>query len=128
MLIRAVSLGHPPPVNFVLVTMGATGVLLVGWRAVLYTLFPNKPKNKNDMYKQGSAFELFEVIMRLSWPMIICWEFLTKTVKIRRNLRQNLTKDECELITIPVISFFFFELKPSLLYCFFMNQTNPVIC
>ncbi|CAA6653479.1 unnamed protein product [Spirodela intermedia] len=37
LLIRSFALGHTPPVNFVLITMGTTGVLLIGWRALLYT-------------------------------------------------------------------------------------------
>ncbi|CAA7387705.1 unnamed protein product [Spirodela intermedia] len=65
LLIRSFALGHTPPVNFVLITMGTTGVLLIGWRALLYTLFPNRQGKKNDVYKRGSPFELFELLTSL---------------------------------------------------------------
>ncbi|KAL3840508.1 hypothetical protein ACJIZ3_025099 [Penstemon smallii] len=67
MVIRTVTIGHTPPTNFILVTMGSTAVLLIGWRALLFTLFPpvDNAKKKNDVYKRGSAFELFELLTSL---------------------------------------------------------------
>lgn len=60
--IRAVTIGHIPPPNFILVTMGSTAVLLIGWRALLYSIVPTDDRsNKDDMYRRGSPFELFEV-------------------------------------------------------------------
>ncbi|KAL9272086.1 hypothetical protein AKJ16_DCAP14165 [Drosera capensis] len=57
--IRAVSLGHLPPINFISVTMGSTAVLLIGWRALFFRLFGDG-RSKDDVYKRGSPFELFE--------------------------------------------------------------------
>lgn len=59
--IRAATVGHVPPVNFVTVTMGSTAVLLIGWRTLLFSILPDDRKKKNDVYKRGSPFELFEV-------------------------------------------------------------------
>lgn len=63
--IRVIELGHIPPTNFMLVTMGSTAVLLVGWRALLSSIFSNKKTNKNDDYRRGSPFELFELLTSL---------------------------------------------------------------
>lgn len=60
-VIRSLSSGHFPPYNFILVTMGSTAVLLVGWRTILYNILPNDKSNKSDVYRRGSPFELFEV-------------------------------------------------------------------
>ena len=59
--IRAATAGHFPPFNFILVTMGSTAALLVGWRALLYSLLPSDKTKKSDVYRRGSPFELFEV-------------------------------------------------------------------
>ncbi|KAL7154910.1 hypothetical protein ABFS83_03G035900 [Erythranthe nasuta] len=64
-IIRAVTIGHIPPTNFILVTMGSTAVLLVGWRALLFTIFPTDKGKKDDVYKRGSPFELFELLTSL---------------------------------------------------------------
>ncbi|KAH6756514.1 transmembrane protein [Perilla frutescens var. hirtella] len=64
LIIRAVSIGHPPPTNFILVTMGSTAVLLIGWRALFFSIFPSDKGKKNDVYKRGSPFELFETSQR----------------------------------------------------------------
>ncbi|KAL8494613.1 hypothetical protein ACS0TY_025449 [Phlomoides rotata] len=64
-IIRAITIGHAPPTNFVLVTMGSTAFLLVGWRALLFTIFPTDKGKKNDVYKRGSPFELFELLSSL---------------------------------------------------------------
>ena len=62
LIIRTTTVGHIPPPNFIIVTMGSTALLLVGWRALLFSIFPNDDKSKkNDMYRRGSPFELFEV-------------------------------------------------------------------
>lgn len=41
--------------------MGSTSVLLIGWRAILYKVFPVNNSKKNDVYRRGNPFELFEV-------------------------------------------------------------------
>ncbi|KAL3617870.1 hypothetical protein CASFOL_038191 [Castilleja foliolosa] len=64
-IIRAVTIGHTPPANFILVTMGSTAVFLVGWRALLFTIVPTDKGKKNDVYKRGSPFELFELLTSL---------------------------------------------------------------
>ncbi|CAK7347383.1 unnamed protein product [Dovyalis caffra] len=60
MIIRAASSGHVPPYAFILVTMGSTGVLLIGWRVLLSSVLSNNQTKKNDVYRRGSPFELFE--------------------------------------------------------------------
>lgn len=60
--IRAATSGHIPSTAFMLVSMGSTGILLIGWRALISNFLPNKQTKKSDVYKRGSAFELFEVI------------------------------------------------------------------
>ncbi|XP_027149157.1 uncharacterized protein LOC113749572 [Coffea eugenioides] len=65
LIIRAATVRHIPPINFILVTMGSTAVLLIGWRALLFSIFyPDKSK-KNDVYRRGSPFELFELLTSL---------------------------------------------------------------
>lgn len=64
-IIRAVTAGHFPPYNFIIVTMGSTAVLLIGWRAILYNILPNDNRKKSDVYRRGSPFELFELLMSL---------------------------------------------------------------
>lgn len=61
LIIRAVTSGHLPPYTFILVTMGTTAVLLIGWRALLFSFLPNDESKKNDVYRRGNPFELFEV-------------------------------------------------------------------
>lgn len=61
LVIRALTSGHFPPYPFILVTLGSTAVLLIGWRALLFTFLPNDKNKKNDMYRRGNPFELFEV-------------------------------------------------------------------
>ncbi|CAN6929875.1 unnamed protein product [Brassica oleracea var. botrytis] len=63
-IIRSTSSGHIPSYSFILVTMGSTAVLLIGWRALLFSVLPSESKKKDDTYRKGSAFELFE-----------CWIF-----------------------------------------------------
>lgn len=65
LIIRASKSGHFPPSNFILVTMGSTAVVLIGWRALLFSIFPNKKSKKNDVYRRGSPFELFELLTSL---------------------------------------------------------------
>ncbi|KAL5558708.1 hypothetical protein UlMin_034919 [Ulmus minor] len=64
-LIRAVTTSHFPAYTFILVTMGSTAVLLTGWRAILYSLIPGEESKKNDVYRRGSPFELFELLTSL---------------------------------------------------------------
>uniref|UniRef100_A0A7N0UXJ6 Uncharacterized protein n=1 Tax=Kalanchoe fedtschenkoi TaxID=63787 RepID=A0A7N0UXJ6_KALFE len=63
--IRAVFAGHIPQLPFVLVSMGSTGFLLIGWRALLYSIFPNDKDKKSDVYRRGNPFELFELLTSL---------------------------------------------------------------
>ncbi|KAH9297505.1 hypothetical protein KI387_029187, partial [Taxus chinensis] len=60
--IRGVTAGHFPAPAFILVSMGSTFVLLVGWRTLFTSLFPNDEQNrkKREVYKQGSPLEFFE--------------------------------------------------------------------
>ncbi|XP_010500170.1 PREDICTED: uncharacterized protein LOC104777594 [Camelina sativa] len=64
-VIRSASSGHIPASSFVLVTMGSTAVLLIGWRALLFSVLPTESKKKDDTYRKGSAFELFELLTSL---------------------------------------------------------------
>ncbi|KAB1203949.1 hypothetical protein CJ030_MR8G001943 [Morella rubra] len=66
LVVRAATSGHFPPYNFVIVTMGSTAVLLIGWRALLHNILPNDKSKKNDVYRRGNPFELFEVWKSLS--------------------------------------------------------------
>lgn len=59
-------MGHVPPVNFIIVTMGSTAVLLIGWRTLLSSILPRDKPKKNDVYKSGSPFEFIEVKLLLS--------------------------------------------------------------
>lgn len=43
--------------------MGSTAVLLVGLRALLSSILPNNESKKDDVYRHGSPFELFEVFI-----------------------------------------------------------------
>lgn len=63
--IRAVLSSHIPPYNFILVTMGSTAVLLIGWRTLLCSVLPNEESKKSDVYRRGSPFELFELLTSL---------------------------------------------------------------
>ncbi|CAA7024517.1 unnamed protein product [Microthlaspi erraticum] len=64
-VIRSTSSGHVPAYSFILVTMGSTAVLLIGWRALLFSVLPSESKKKDDTYRKGSAFELFELLTSL---------------------------------------------------------------
>ncbi|KAG2305247.1 hypothetical protein Bca4012_064316 [Brassica carinata] len=64
-IIRSTSSGHIPSYSFILVTMGSTAVLLIGWRALLFSVLPSESKKKDDTYRRGSAFELFELLTSL---------------------------------------------------------------
>ncbi|OAY68505.1 hypothetical protein ACMD2_24934 [Ananas comosus] len=64
-IIRAVTSGHIPPINFILVTMASTGVLLLVWRALVSNLLSGRQSKQNDVYRQGSPFELFELLTSL---------------------------------------------------------------
>ncbi|CAJ2675313.1 unnamed protein product [Trifolium pratense] len=63
--IRAVKSGHLPNYGFVFVSLGSTAVLLIAVRALLYALLPVDNSKKNDVYRQGSPFELFELLTSL---------------------------------------------------------------
>ena len=59
--IRSLSSGHIPQTPFILVAMGSTGVLLTAWRALVSQLLSTGQSKKDDVYKKGNPFELFEV-------------------------------------------------------------------
>ncbi|KAL6215372.1 hypothetical protein ACLB2K_014803 [Fragaria x ananassa] len=63
--IRAYTAGHIPSLSFVLVSMGSTAVLLLGWRTLLYKFLPGDKGKKSDVYRRGSPFELFELLTSL---------------------------------------------------------------
>ncbi|GMH16479.1 hypothetical protein Nepgr_018320 [Nepenthes gracilis] len=63
--IRAATLGHLLPINFISVTMGSTGVLLIGWRALSFGFFSKNGSKKDEIYKRGNTFELFELLTSL---------------------------------------------------------------
>ncbi|KAJ0086511.1 hypothetical protein Patl1_08781 [Pistacia atlantica] len=65
LIIRSVTSGHIPPYAFILVTMGSTAALLIGWRALLFSFLPNDNSKKNDVYRRGNPFELFELLTSL---------------------------------------------------------------
>ncbi|XP_044475432.1 uncharacterized protein LOC123203223 [Mangifera indica] len=65
LIIRAVLAGHIPTYTFILVTMGSTAALLVGWRALLFSFLPNDNCKNNDVYRRGNPFELFELLTSL---------------------------------------------------------------
>eukprot|EP00262_Sarcandra_glabra_P006998 TRINITY_DN1955_c2_g1_i1.p1 TRINITY_DN1955_c2_g1~~TRINITY_DN1955_c2_g1_i1.p1 ORF type:complete len:272 (+),score=35.42 TRINITY_DN1955_c2_g1_i1:24-839(+) len=65
LFIRAATSGHIPPARFILVTMGSTAILLIGWRALLCTLLPNDQSKRSDVYRRGNSFELFELLTSL---------------------------------------------------------------
>ncbi|KAM0070990.1 hypothetical protein Hdeb2414_s0001g00019731 [Helianthus debilis subsp. tardiflorus] len=64
-IIRATSIGHIPPTRFIAVTMGSTALLLIGWRALLSNILAEDKNKKNDVYKRGNPFELFELLTSL---------------------------------------------------------------
>ncbi|XP_054797728.1 uncharacterized protein LOC129302875 [Prosopis cineraria] len=65
-VIRAATTGHFPNYGFILVSMGSTAVLLTTFRALLYAIFPAKnSKRRDDVYRHGSPFELFELLTSL---------------------------------------------------------------
>lgn len=65
--IRGVQASHFLSSAFILVSLGSTFVLLVGWRAVFTFLFPNdeQSRKKQEIYKRGSPLELFELLSSL---------------------------------------------------------------
>ncbi|XP_077233898.1 uncharacterized protein LOC143876130 [Tasmannia lanceolata] len=65
LIIRVATSGHIPQSSFVFVTMGTTAILLIGWRALLYALFPNDQSKRSDVYRRGSPFELLELLTSL---------------------------------------------------------------
>ncbi|XP_047085886.1 uncharacterized protein LOC124697322 [Lolium rigidum] len=59
--IRSLASGHIPQTPFILVAMGSTGVLLTAWRALASQVLSTGQQKKDDVYKKGNPFELFEV-------------------------------------------------------------------
>ncbi|CAI9115982.1 OLC1v1017016C1 [Oldenlandia corymbosa var. corymbosa] len=64
-IIRSIALGHIPATNFVIVTMGSTAVLLIGWRALVSSIIAEEKSTNDDSYRRGSPFELFELLTSL---------------------------------------------------------------
>ncbi|XP_061351496.1 uncharacterized protein LOC133296514 [Gastrolobium bilobum] len=64
-VIRAAASGHLPNYGFVFVSLGSTAVLLITFRALLYTILPVDNSKKSDVYRRGSPFELFELLTSL---------------------------------------------------------------
>ncbi|KAK1644384.1 hypothetical protein QYE76_062189 [Lolium multiflorum] len=62
--IRSLASGHIPQTPFILVAMGSTGVLLTAWRALASQVLSTGQK-KDDVYKKGNPFELFELLTSL---------------------------------------------------------------
>lgn len=63
--IRAATSGHFPNYGFIFVSLGSTAVLLITFRALLYTILPVDSSKKSDVYRRGSPFELFELLTSL---------------------------------------------------------------
>ncbi|XP_015972577.1 uncharacterized protein LOC107495879 [Arachis duranensis] len=65
--IRTATSGNLPNYGFIFVSLGSTAVLLITFRALLYTLLPLQNQNKadDDVYRRGSPFELFELLTSL---------------------------------------------------------------
>ncbi|XP_059631175.1 uncharacterized protein LOC132274043 isoform X2 [Cornus florida] len=78
MTIRAATVGHIPPPSFILVTLGSTAFLLIGWRALLFSILPDDTSKvdgdekdgvvmkdgveKDGVDKHDKPFDLFESI------------------------------------------------------------------
>ncbi|XP_044368269.1 uncharacterized protein [Triticum aestivum] len=63
--IRSVTAGHIPQIPFVFVAMGSTGVLLTAWRALISQVLSAGQSKKDDVYRKGNPFELFELLTSL---------------------------------------------------------------
>nr|GLL48967.1 uncharacterized protein LOC109153188 isoform X1 [Ipomoea trifida] len=62
LVLRAATVDHILPVDFITVTMGSAALFLIGWRTLLLSILPDdQKKKKNDVYKRDSPFELFEM-------------------------------------------------------------------
>ncbi|XP_031125061.1 uncharacterized protein LOC116027503 isoform X2 [Ipomoea triloba] len=61
LVLRAATVDHILPLNFITVTMGSAALLLIGWRTLLLSILPDDQKKKNDVYKRDTPFELFEM-------------------------------------------------------------------
>ncbi|KAL6574182.1 hypothetical protein OROHE_001086 [Orobanche hederae] len=107
LIIRAATIGHTPPTNFIVVTMGITFILLVGWRALLFSIFGTGRGKQNDVYKRGSAFELYEVFaynVGEKMVMLIVSIFEPKHGNIFSGVERKLTTVEgwkaCEKVIV----------------------------
>nr|GMD80784.1 uncharacterized protein LOC109153188 isoform X1 [Ipomoea batatas]GME19520.1 uncharacterized protein LOC109153188 isoform X1 [Ipomoea batatas] len=60
LVLRAATVDHILPVDFITVTMGSAAQLLIGWRTLLLSILPDDQK-KNDVYKRDTPFEFFEM-------------------------------------------------------------------
>ncbi|OIW15559.1 hypothetical protein TanjilG_01082 [Lupinus angustifolius] len=59
--IRSAASGHLPNYGFVFASLGSTAVLLITFRALLYSILPVDNSKKSDVYRRGSPFEFFGV-------------------------------------------------------------------
>ncbi|CAL0323724.1 unnamed protein product [Lupinus luteus] len=63
--IRSVASGHFPNYGFVFASLGSTAVLLITYRALLYSILPVDNSKKSDIYRRGNPFELFGLLTSL---------------------------------------------------------------
>lgn len=64
-VIRSAMSSHFPNYGFIFVSLGSTSVLLITFRALLYSILPVDNSKKSDDYRRGSPFELFELLTSL---------------------------------------------------------------
>lgn len=72
LLLRSVFKGYVPDTSFLLVSMAATGVFLIGWRAALAAATPEaKPKSVREELtsrrdRRGGIFEFLDMIVSMT--------------------------------------------------------------
>ncbi|XP_059631173.1 uncharacterized protein LOC132274042 [Cornus florida] len=96
MTIRAATVGHIPPPSFILVTLGSTAFLLIGWRALLFSILPDDKSKvdgdekdgvvmkdgveKDGVDKHDKPFDLFESITSFVQELQNQWKALEKNI------------------------------------------------
>ncbi|KAE9588483.1 hypothetical protein Lalb_Chr22g0355811 [Lupinus albus] len=63
--IRSATSGHLPNYGFIFASLGSTAVLLITFRALLYSILPVDNSKKSDVYRRGSPFEFFGLLTSL---------------------------------------------------------------